>query len=98
VEVGRRRAKEGAGPVTIAIDISYVGTVLQHVSAVYGYQVPAEQLRPGRRPCPVRRAQRATAGRTPSRREGARLVGKVHSGPPKEGRLDTCPSISMRLL
>jgi hypothetical protein len=48
VEFGRKRAKEGAGPVTIAVDISYLGTVLQHASAVYGYQVPTEQLRLGR--------------------------------------------------
>jgi len=48
LEFGRKRAKEGAGPVTIAIDISYLGTVLQHASAVYGYKVPTEQLRLGR--------------------------------------------------
>ena len=48
LDFGRKRAKEGAGPVTIAIDISYLGTVLQHASAVYGYQVPTEQLRLGR--------------------------------------------------
>jgi integrase len=48
VEFGRRRAKAGAGPVTVAVDISYLGTVLRHASAVYGYQVPTEQLRLGR--------------------------------------------------
>jgi hypothetical protein len=47
LEFGRDRAKGGAGPVTIAIDISYLGTVLEHAAAVYGYQVPTAQLRLG---------------------------------------------------
>lgn len=48
IEFGRARAKDGAGPATIAIDISFINTVLQHAAAVYGYAVPTEQVRLGR--------------------------------------------------
>lgn len=48
IEFGRRRAKEGAGPSTLSIDISFIGTVLEHASAIYGHKVPTEDLRLGR--------------------------------------------------
>lgn len=48
IEFGRRRAKEGAGPSTLSIDLSFIGTVFEHASAVYGYKVPTEDLRLGR--------------------------------------------------
>lgn len=48
IEFGRRRAKEGAGPATLSIDLSFIGTVLEHASAIYGYTVPTEPLRLGR--------------------------------------------------
>jgi len=48
LEFGRRRAKEGAGPATLAIDLSFINTVFGHAAAVYGYAVPTEQLRLGR--------------------------------------------------
>lgn len=48
IEFGRSRAKAGAGPVTVAMDLSYLGTILEHSAAVYGYAVPTEQLRLGR--------------------------------------------------
>ena len=45
VQFAKRRAKEGAGPVTIGIDISFIGTVLEHAAAVHGIAVPTEQVR-----------------------------------------------------
>lgn len=45
VQFAKRRAKEGAGPVTIGIDLSFIGTVMEHGAAVHGIQVPIEQLR-----------------------------------------------------
>lgn len=48
IEFGRERARQGAGPATLAVDLSFISTVLQHGAAVYGYQVPSEQLRLGR--------------------------------------------------
>lgn len=48
LEFGRSRAKAGAGPATLAIDLSFINTVLVHAAAVYGLNVPTEQLRLGR--------------------------------------------------
>lgn len=48
VSFAKRRAKEGAGPVTISIDISFMGTVMEHAAAVHGIAVPTEQIRLGR--------------------------------------------------
>lgn len=48
IDFGRRRAKEGAGPVTLSIDLTYISTVLQHAAVIYGQAVPTEQLRLGR--------------------------------------------------
>lgn len=45
VQFAKRRAKEGAGPVTIGIDISFIGTVMEHAAAVHGIHVPTDQLR-----------------------------------------------------
>lgn len=45
VQFAKRRAKEGAGPVTIGVDISFLGTVLEHAAAVHGVTVPTDQLR-----------------------------------------------------
>lgn len=48
IDFGRRRAREGAGPVTVSIDLSYISTVLSHAAAIYGCAVPMDQLRLGR--------------------------------------------------
>ena len=48
IDFAKRRAKEGAGPVTISIDVSFIGTVLEHAAAVHGMIVPIEQMRLGR--------------------------------------------------
>lgn len=45
VQFAKRRVKQGAGPVTIGIDISFIGTVLEHAAAVHGVAVPIDQLR-----------------------------------------------------
>lgn len=45
IRFGRRRAKEGAGPATLAIDFCFIGTVMTHAAAVHDIEVDPEQLR-----------------------------------------------------
>ncbi|MEW6643651.1 MAG: site-specific integrase [Pseudomonadota bacterium] len=45
IEFGRKRAKEGAGPATLAIDLSFVRTIITHAAAVHGVEVSAEEAR-----------------------------------------------------
>lgn len=42
VEFGRQRAQEGAGPVTVGIDLGYIKTILSHAAAVHGIIAPTE--------------------------------------------------------
>ncbi len=44
IDFGKQRAREGAGPVTLGIDIGYVRTVLVHAAAIHGIVVPTEQV------------------------------------------------------
>lgn len=44
IEFGRRRAKEGAGPVTLGIDLGYIRTLLVHGAAVHGLPLSAEPV------------------------------------------------------
>ena len=44
VEFGRNRSHEGAGPPTIAMDISYLKTILLHAKAVHGVHTPVEEI------------------------------------------------------
>lgn len=45
IEFGRKRAKAGAGPATLAIDISFIGTVLTHAAAVHEIPVVIENVK-----------------------------------------------------
>jgi integrase len=45
IEYGKSRAKAGAGPATLAMDFTYLGTILTHAAAVHGIDVDAEQVR-----------------------------------------------------
>lgn len=45
IQFGKGRAKEGAGPVTLGIDIGYIGTVLSHGAAVHGLPVSSEPVK-----------------------------------------------------
>lgn len=44
IEYGRFRAKEGAGPVTLGAELSYINTVITHAAAVHGIAVSKEQV------------------------------------------------------
>ncbi len=44
IAYGKKRAGEGAGPATIAIDFSYLHTVMTHAAAIHGVAVSTEQL------------------------------------------------------
>jgi hypothetical protein len=48
VKFGRARAKEGAGPVTLSMDVGLIKLVLQHVAAVHGLPVKVEPVDLGR--------------------------------------------------
>jgi hypothetical protein len=43
IEFGRKRAKEGAGPATLAIELSFIRTIITHAAAVHGIEVSAEE-------------------------------------------------------
>jgi hypothetical protein len=45
IQYGRQRAKDGAGPATLAVDISFIGTILTDAAAVHGIAVDAEAVR-----------------------------------------------------
>ncbi|MBZ0260421.1 MAG: site-specific integrase [Hyphomicrobiales bacterium] len=45
IEYGKRRAKEGAGPATLSIDISFLATLLTHAAAVHGIEVYPEEVK-----------------------------------------------------
>lgn len=44
ISFGKQRAREGAGPITLSIDLSYIRTILVHAAAVHGVEVPTEQV------------------------------------------------------
>jgi len=44
ITYGRKRAKEGAGPVTLGAELSYINTVITHAAAVHGITVSKEQV------------------------------------------------------
>lgn len=44
IEFGRDRSKDGAGPVTIAMDISYLKTIITHAAAVHGIETDIESI------------------------------------------------------
>jgi integrase len=45
IEFGRKRAKQGAGRATLAIDLSFIRTIITHAAAVHGIEVSAEEAR-----------------------------------------------------
>lgn len=45
IQFGRNRVAEGAGPATLAIDISFIGTVLTHAAAMHGLRVNTEDVK-----------------------------------------------------
>jgi integrase len=44
IQFGRSRAKEGAGPATLSMDIGYIRTILSHAAAVHGIDVSTESI------------------------------------------------------
>jgi len=48
VKFGRERAKEGAGPVTVSMDVGVIKLVIQHAAAVHGLPVNVEPVDLGR--------------------------------------------------
>ncbi len=44
IQFGKDRAREGAGPVTIGMDLGYIKLVIAHAAAVHGLQVSPEPV------------------------------------------------------
>lgn len=44
IQFGKDRAREGAGPVTIGIDLGYVKTIMTHAAAVHGVILSVEPI------------------------------------------------------
>ncbi|MBN9466650.1 site-specific integrase [Brevundimonas sp.] len=44
IDFGRQRAAEGAGPMTLSIDIGTIKLVISHAAAVHGLSVPVEPV------------------------------------------------------
>ena len=44
IQFGKERANEGAGPVTVGIDLGYIKTILSHAAAVHGVIVAIEPV------------------------------------------------------
>jgi integrase len=44
IEFGRKRAAQGAGPATLAIDFAFIRTVLTHAKAVHGIELSVESV------------------------------------------------------
>ena len=45
IRYGKLRARQGAGPVTLSVDLSYLRTVLTHAAAVHGIKIDTENIR-----------------------------------------------------
>jgi hypothetical protein len=48
IQFGKERAHEGAGPVTVGIDLGYIKTILSHAAAVHGVVLSIEPIVLGR--------------------------------------------------
>lgn len=44
IDYGRHRFRDGAGPATLGMEISYLGTVLRHAAAIHGISVSSEHV------------------------------------------------------
>jgi len=44
IEYGRKRANQGAGPVTLGIDIGVIKMILTHAAAVHGLEIRVERV------------------------------------------------------
>ncbi len=45
IKYGKKRAQQGAGPVTLSVDLSYLRTILTHAAAIHGITVDTEAVR-----------------------------------------------------
>jgi integrase len=44
IKFGKERASEGAGPVTVGMDLGYIKTIYSHAAAVHGISAPIEPI------------------------------------------------------
>ncbi len=83
IQFGKERAREGAGPVTLGIDLGYIKTILCHAAAVHGIVVSTENINLAR----IALARLGLVGkgderdRRPARDELDRLIAAFDSNP-----------------
>jgi hypothetical protein len=84
IEYGRKRAAQGAGPATLAIDFSFVRTILTHAAAIHGIDVSAESVQLARAALKhvdlVGKSNERD--RRPTQDELDQLIGSAESNPP----------------
>jgi integrase len=83
IEFGRKRAAQGAGPATLAIDFSFIRAILLHAAAVHGLDVSVESVQLARAALKhldlVGKSNERD--RRPSQDELNRLIGYAESNP-----------------
>jgi integrase len=83
IAFGKSRAKEGAGPVTVGMDLGYIRTVLVHATAIHGIETPTDAVMMAR--TALRRLGLVGKGderdRRPSQDELDRIIEYVDSNP-----------------
>lgn len=83
IAFGKGRAKEGAGPVTVGMDLGYIRTVLVHATAIHGIETPTDAVMMAR--TALRRLGLVGKGderdRLPTQDELDRIIDYVDSNP-----------------
>jgi integrase len=83
ITFGKTRAREGAGPVTLGMDVGYIRTILIHATAIHGIVTPTEAVMLAR--VALRRLGLIGKGderdRRPTQTELDRIIDYVDSNP-----------------
>jgi len=79
IDDGKMRAEQGAGPVTLGIDIGVIKMIITHTAAVHGLDISPEPVDPARR-AQNRATSREALGSTIAQRLGASRPGRSGYG------------------
>lgn len=80
IKYGRGRARNGAGPVTLSIDFTFIKTLIAHAAAVHGIQIGAAPFPES--PRFARDDKEEKRGEFSSRKIGVRLASSLVTGEP----------------
>ena len=79
IDYGKMRAEQGAGPVTLGIDIGVIKIIITHTAAVHGLDISPEPVDPARR-AQNRATSRKALGSTIAQRLGPSRRGRSGYG------------------